>query len=225
MVSAHIRSVTLLFLFTALLIAVAGCGSGGSTANSETGAISANLVWSSTGAKAAAKTLALTPAGVTNVRLTVSGAGISPDIIANFSATEGTAGSGTVNGIPAGTGRTLKAEAMDSNGIIRFIGTVTGIPVTANSVTDAGTVAMTAPVTTATPSGGVHSYPLAVNLTTVTSSGPATIYYTTNESEPTTLSTSGVSPLDIQLLAPGTLKFFAIDAGFAREATRTVIFN
>jgi len=207
------------------MVAVAGCGSGGSTANSDTGSIAAKLSWSSSGAKTTAKTLNLTPPGVTNVRITVSGAGISPDIIANFPATAGATGSGTINGVPAGNGRTIKAEGMDSNGFIRFQGTVTGIPVAAGAVTDAGVITMTAPVTTATPGGGVHSYPLAVNLTAVTTRVPATIYYTTNGSEPTTLSTSGVSPLDIQLLAPGTLRFFAIDSGFAQEATRAEIYQ
>jgi len=224
--SARFKMIKSFFLFTAFVGALAGCGSGGSTANSDTGSIAAKLTWSSSGAKAAAKTLYLTPDGVTNVRLTVSGVGISPDgIIANFPATAGDAGSGTINGVPAGTGRTIKAEGMDSNGFIRFQGTVTGIPVVAGTVTDAGVITLTAPATTATPAGGVHSYPLAVNLSTVTTREPATIYYTTNESEPTTLSTNGVSPLNIQLLAPGTLKFFAIDAGFAREAIRSVIYN
>jgi len=224
--SSYFKMFKSLFLFTTLIGAVTGCGSGGSTANSDTGSIAAKLTWSSSEAKTAAKTVSLTPPGVTNVRLTVSGAGISPDgIIANFPATAGVAGSGTINGIPAGTGRTIKAEGMDSNGFIRFQGIVTDITVVAGTVADAGVITMTAPATTATPAGGVHSYPLAVNLTTVTTREPATIYYTTNGSEPTTLSTNGVSPFDIQLLAPGTLRFFAIDAGFAREALRTVIYN
>lgn len=225
MKSSFLKIVARFLLFTLFAVMVAGCGSGSSTADSNTGSIAARLTWSSSTAKTAAKTLYLTPPGVTNVRLTVSGTGISPSIIADFPATPGTAGSGTVNGVPAGTGRTLKAEGMDQNGIIRFQGSLTGIPVVAGTVSDAGVVTMTAPATTATPAGGVQSYPLAVNLTTLTSSAPATIYYTTDNSEPTALSPKGVSPLDIQLLTPGTLKFFAIDAGFAQEVTRIEIYN
>lgn len=211
------------FFLLAALILVAGCGSSSSTANNATGSIAAKLVWSSAETKATAKTLNLTPAGVTNVRITVSGTDISPAIFKNFAAVAGTAGSGTIDGIPVGTGRTITAWGMDSGGIIRYQGAVSGITINLGTANAPVEITMTAPVTTATPSGGGSSiYPLSV---TLTANVPATIYYTTSGIDPTTDSTHGTSPFDIQILAPATLKFFAIDSGFAREATKTEIYN
>ena len=217
--SVFVSICTRFFVLTALIVAVAGCGSSGSPAKSDTGSISANLVWSSTGAKATAKTLYVTPPGVTNVRLTVSGAGISPNIIANFPATAENAGSGTINGVPAGTGRMLKAEGMDSNGIIRFQGTVTGIPVVAGTTTDAGVVIMTAPATTASPAGGTYASAQSV---TLTSNTPATIYYTTNLLSPYK---NGGSQPTISIPASTSLYFYAIDSGFAQEQVSTEIYT
>lgn len=213
------------FLLAALIFAVAGCGSSSSTANSDTGSIAAKLIWSGAESKTTAKTLYLTPAGVTNVRITVSGTGISPAIFKNFAAVAGTAGSGTIDGIPIGTGRTITAWGMDNDGIIRYQGAVSGITINLGTANAPVEITMTAPITTATPAGGSPSYPLSVRLATVTASEPATIYYTTNGNEPTTSSTNGTSPFDIQILGPATLKFFAVDSGFAQEATKTVIYN
>lgn len=225
MTSVSVTLFTRFFLCATLLGAVAGCGSNNSTAESKTGSIAAKLTWSSSDGKAPAKTLYLTPAGVTNVRITVSGAGISPAIFKNFTTTAGSAGSGTIDGIPVGTERTITAVGMDSDGFVRYQGAVSGITINLGTANPPVEITMTAPVTTATPAGGASSYPLSVRLATGTASEPATIYYTTNGNEPTTSSTHGTSPFDIQILGPATLKFFAIDSGFAREATKTETYN
>lgn len=210
------------FLLSALLFAVAGCGSSSSTANSDTGSIAAKLIWSGAESKTTAKTLNLTPAGVINVRITVSGTGIPSDFIRNFDAVAGTAGSGTIDGIPVGTGRTLTAWGMDNGGVIRYQGAVSGITINLGTANAPVEITMTAPVTTATPAGGSSIYPLSVTLAT---NEPATIYYTTNGNAPTNSSPHATSPFDIQILAPTTLKFFAIDTGFAWEAIKTEIYN
>ena len=81
---------------------------------------------------------------------------------------------------------------------------------------DAGVDAPVAstPSTVASPRGGTVRSLASV---TLTATPAATIYYTTNGSEPTTASTSGPSPLVVSTLTTGgTLKFFA--AGTPSEA-------
>jgi len=206
-------------VFSALIGVVAGCGSSDSTANNETGSISTKLIWASPEAKTLAKTIYLTPDGVTNVKITVSGAGISPNIIANFPSTAGVAGSGTINGIPAGTDRTVKAEGTDKDGFIRYQGSISGISVVAGQVTAAGSIKMTAPTTTASPAGGTYASAQSV---TLTSNTPATIYYTTNLLNPYT---NGGSQPTISIPESTNLYFYAIDAGFAQEQVRFEIYT
>lgn len=74
----------------------------------------------------------------------------------------------------------------------------------------------TPPVTTASPSGGTYAAPVTV---TLTANEAATIYYTTNGSEPTTASTVYSNPLSIAISA--ILKFFAKDAAGNSEAVRS----
>ncbi len=84
---------------------------------------------------------------------------------------------------------------------------------------DAGVDAPVAstPSTVASPRGGTVRSLASV---TLTATPAATIYYTTNGSEPTTASTSGPSPLVVSTLTTGgTLKFFA--AGTPSEAVHT----
>jgi hypothetical protein len=145
----------------------------------------------------------------------VSGIGISPNIIANFPATAGAAGSGRIDGVPAGTGRTVKAEGLDKDGILRYKGSVTGIPVTAGAVTDAREIALSAPITTASPAGGSYSSAQSV---TLTSNTPATIFYSTNLLNPFT---NGGSQPTLSIPESTTLHYYAIDSGFAQEFTKT----
>jgi Leucine-rich repeat (LRR) protein len=76
------------------------------------------------------------------------------------------------------------------------------------------------PVTTAIPRGATYNASLSVTLLT---NEPATIYYTTNGTEPTLDSASYTNPIPIS--ATTTLKFFAIDAESKREATKTEIYT
>ncbi|MCX5741785.1 MAG: chitobiase/beta-hexosaminidase C-terminal domain-containing protein, partial [Proteobacteria bacterium] len=84
---------------------------------------------------------------------------------------------------------------------------------------DAGVDAPVAitPSTVASPRGGTVRSLASV---TLTATPAATIYYTTDGSEPTTASTSGASPLVVSTLTTGgTLKFFA--AGSPSETVQT----
>ena len=125
-------------LLSVFLIALlAGCSSGES-AGPGTGSVAARLDWGSTSITTA-KTVALAPAGTTTVRIIVSGSGISPSIQKDFSA--GT-GSGTIDGVPAGSERTLTAQGLDASGTVIFQGTTAHITVLAGQTTDAGTLLM-----------------------------------------------------------------------------------
>lgn len=140
----NIISIMNLFLGACLFAIIAGCGSSGSgsttTTDQTTGAIAVSLDWGSA-AKTTGKTLAATPAGVTTIRITVTGSGITSTIQNVFAAS---AGSGTISGVPAGTGRTVTAEALDSSNKITHKGTCTNITVVAGQTTNAGTITMNA---------------------------------------------------------------------------------
>lgn len=213
-----------ILLLTAFVSMLTGCGSGGSvtagntdsnTQSGGTGSITANLAWSGSGtAKSTAKTLYLTPPGVVNVRITVSAPGIS-SIVKTVQTTPGTAGTGTVDSIPVGTNRTITVWGMDSGGTIRYQGSKSGININLAQTTDAGTITMVAPISSASPVGGNYSTARTVTLST---NVPATIYYTTSGVDPTTNGSKAASPFDILISSNTTLKFFAIDSGFAVES-------
>ena len=117
-----------------------GCGSNSAQGS---GMISASLDWRLT-SKTVAKTLCSAPAGVATVRFIVSGPGISPAVQKNFVAA---AGSGTIDGVPAGSGRTLTAQALDSSGAVTYQGSALNISVQAGQTTNVGTIAMIATFT------------------------------------------------------------------------------
>jgi cysteine-rich repeat protein len=79
------------------------------------------------------------------------------------------------------------------------------------------------PTTTASPAGGVFRTPPTV---TLTADEPATIYYTTDGSLPTTASASGPSPVTVAGLVAGMpLRFFAVDVPGNAEAPRTATYT
>ncbi|HIJ81142.1 MAG TPA: DUF1566 domain-containing protein [Desulfuromonadales bacterium] len=137
-----------------LFILLTGCSSGNSDSAS-TGSITAQLVWNAAG-KTTAKTVASAPAGVATVRIMVSGSGIAPIIQKDFAA--GT-GSGTIDGVPAGTGRTLNVQGLDAAGKLTHQGTAANITVQAGLTTDAGTITMAAVSATTTTTGAL-TYPV-----------------------------------------------------------------
>jgi len=79
---------------------------------------------------------------------------------------------------------------------------------------------VTAPTTTASPLGGTYTSAQSV---TLTANEPATIYYTTNNSTPTTSSTVYSSPIPIS--ATTTLKFFAKDTAGNPETVQTLVYT
>jgi hypothetical protein len=223
-----------LILIVASLLLLAGCGSGGSGAaggntatDNGTGGIAARLVWGTSGAKSPAKTLFAAPAGVEFIQINVSAADMATVSVNNIPASAGTA---TVNGIPAGIGRTVLVRGLDLQGFLLYQGEVTGVPVTAGNVTNVGTITMlpVPAVTSASPPGGAYAAAQSVTLTSAASpsAAPVTIYYTTNGSDPTTASASGISPVSgIQISVSTILKFFSVNALNAQEAVRTETYS
>jgi hypothetical protein len=82
----------------------------------------------------------------------------------------------------------------------------------------------TPPYTTADPAGGTYASPVSV---TLTSNESATIYYTTDGTEPTTsnYTDTGASPLSgIDIPDNTTLKFFGIDGPGNEESVKTEVY-
>jgi len=77
------------------------------------------------------------------------------------------------------------------------------------------TVDNTKPVTTISPAGGIYNASLDVSLT---ANEPATIYYTTDGTVPTTASTRYTTP--VHVTQSTTLRFFAVDTAGCAEAAR-----
>jgi len=75
---------------------------------------------------------ALTESDISRVTVKVSGAGISPDISRNLFKTSGQ-WSGTLGGIPVGSGRTFLAQAYDSSNNVLYEGQVTGVSISQGS--------------------------------------------------------------------------------------------
>ena len=127
-------------LFSAIVLILAGCGSSEtSTATSGTGSISAKLVWD--GGKSSAKSVALAPAGVTTVRIAISGSAMTT-VQQDFTAVPGQSGSGTISNVPVGTGLTVTASGLNAGGTIIYQGAVTDKTVLAGVNTDVGTITM-----------------------------------------------------------------------------------
>lgn len=80
-------------------------------------------------------------------------------------------------------------------------------------------VDVSAPQTSAIPGTGTYAAEVTV---TLSSNEPATIYYTTNGSDPTTASTSGESPVQVTVSQTGDLKFFGVDASGNTESVVSV---
>ena len=74
----------------------------------------------------------LTANDISRVTVTVSGAGISPNISRNLFKTSGQ-WSGTLGGIPVGSDRTFLAQAYDSSNTLQYEGQVTGVSISQHS--------------------------------------------------------------------------------------------
>jgi hypothetical protein len=215
--SAFFNIFTRFFLLTVFVVTVGGCGSNGSTASSPesngTGSLAAKLIWNSSGAKTTAKTLYAAPNDVLQIQIIVSAADMQGTVSDFFSAAAGT---GTLKGIPAGTGRTVTVNGLVSSGTIGYQG-ITTVNIVAGQTATASI--LMAPVTTASPRGGTYTTPQSV---TLTASVPATIYYTTNGDDPTNSPNFGPGPItNILVEVNSVLKFFSIVVGGTAEAVKS----
>src|SRR6185369_6340876 len=126
-------------LFMALVLAmVVSCGTNGSQSAS-TGGVTAKLAWDNS-EKTTAKTVASAPAGVTTVRIIISAADMT-DIKKDFAAASG---SGTIDGVLPGAGRSLTAQGLDGSGAVIYQGSAANLTVQAGQTTNAGIITMAA---------------------------------------------------------------------------------
>jgi hypothetical protein len=76
------------------------------------------------------RTQALSTADVARVTVTISGPGISPDIVATLTAGAASGWSSLVAGIPAGPDRRFSVVATNANGDVLYAGTASGVTIT-----------------------------------------------------------------------------------------------
>ena len=106
----------------------------------QTGKIAVVLDWGSS-SKSAVKTVASMPVTVTTMRIFVAAPDISPSLQLDFPAASG---SGTIDGVKVGTGRTLTAQGLDASGTVTYQGAADNITILAGKTTDIGTITMVA---------------------------------------------------------------------------------
>ena len=119
-------------LFVPLFLFLTGCGNSSDSAKTSengTGSIVAKLVWGE--GKTTAKMVAL-PAGVTTIRITITGSDM-PTITNDFAAS---AGSGTISGVLAGSGRSETVQGLNAAGIVISEGLASNITVEINKPTN-----------------------------------------------------------------------------------------
>jgi hypothetical protein len=125
-------------LFSSIIVSAAGCGSSGGSFTNGSGSIVVKLSWNDNSTRSLIKNTAKAPTGVTTVRIIVTGTGMT-DLQKDFPAADG---NGVVDGIPSGSGRTVKAHGLDVNGLVTYQGEVGNITIQAGHVTDAGIIVM-----------------------------------------------------------------------------------
>ena len=127
-----------IFLLTILALLLAACGSNSVSTGNATGAVAARLLWNNDASQAQAKTAQKAAAGVATVRIMVTGADMS-GMQRDFSAA---AGGGLIEAVPAGTGRTIKAQGLDADNKVTYQGEIDNITVVAGQTTEVGTIIM-----------------------------------------------------------------------------------
>lgn len=132
---------TRLTLIFVLVLIISACGSGDSSYVGPigTGGIAVKAVWpNNPGAPDLQQKLLSAPAGVTNVRMTVTGPGMTT-LQSTFPVAQG---SGSIAGVLAGSGRTLTMEGLDATNAVIYTGKVNYITVVAGNISDCGTLYM-----------------------------------------------------------------------------------
>jgi len=201
MKSGYFSYIKNLFLCAALMFFVAGCGTNNTTADSNTGAIVAKLAWNSnSNTPSQGKIVAKAADGVATVRVIVTGSGMT-DMQRDFVAADG---GGVIDGIQSGSGRTLKAQGLDSNSLVTYQGEISNITIQAGQVTDIGTITML-PVATGKIGGTIAvGKPLANTLVTLTDATGKTVSTTTDLNGQYSINNPGlVAPILIAATPPG----------------------
>lgn len=129
--------------FIILIISLVGCsGSNSSLSSGNTGSIAAKLDWSGVKTSSILKSLGIhsssAPAGVVTVRIIVSASDMT-NIQKDFPASDG---QGQIDGVLAGSNRTVTAQGLDSSGNVTYQGSIGNITVVAGQTTDIGTITM-----------------------------------------------------------------------------------
>jgi hypothetical protein len=130
-----LRFIFLCYLFVFFLTA---CGTSNSSVDMGSGAISAKLIWLGGDSVGKLKPTGKAATGVTIVRFIVSGADMTT-IQKDFLAEDG---SGVIDGIPAGSMRTLIVQGLDLTGNPIYTGSIMNITVFPDQKTDLGTIFM-----------------------------------------------------------------------------------
>lgn len=123
----------------ATLALLSACGSAGRGSAGQTGGVAAQVIWpdgsgviapDSLSSQSAAGAHPLTaPPTVTTMRFIVTGSGMT-QMQQDFGASAGT---GTMTGIPVGTGRTLTINGLNSAGVTQYVGSSATFSVTASA--------------------------------------------------------------------------------------------
>ena len=137
-------------LYFLLLLAMTACGANhslgtGNNADGSSGKIVGSLVLGKNSAKTLAFASFSSASSIASIQSTVTGSDASGNALPVVRSTTSTAGNSvTVGGIYPGN-VTLTVKALDSNGVVLYEGFAIGVPVIAGQVSNAGTIAMTAP--------------------------------------------------------------------------------
>lgn len=148
--------------FIVLGFVLASCGS---SINSDagSGSITFRAVWlddASQSAPLAPGIYKTAPAGVMTVRILIS----APDMAAMQQDFNAAAGAGTMNDVPAGSGRIVTLQGLDASNTVVYQGSSYSISVNPGQTTDCGIITLQ-PVSLTNPVNGVPSAPQPITLT------------------------------------------------------------
>lgn len=135
-----LKTVMAQILLLVLLVTLATCG-GQKEDQPATGSIPIQIVWPESGSAQSAGGIA-SPATACPTCTTLSGTVTGPGISTKSFSFDFTAHTGTISGVPAGSGRAISAQAKDASNAVLFTGSASGITVPAGGNSSPVTLAM-----------------------------------------------------------------------------------